>query len=74
MTAPDLTASRATIADLPQGAQAEMLALVYEVERLRGLLWFAWYEFNDIRARSGAPTADRASEAIIAALADGRKA
>ena len=26
-----------------------------EVERLRGLLWYAWSEFNAIRARSGAP-------------------
>lgn len=24
-------------------------------EKLRGLLWFAWYEFNAINARSGAP-------------------
>lgn len=24
-------------------------------ERLNGLLWFAWHEFNAIRARSGAP-------------------
>ena len=23
--------------------------------QLRGLLWFAWHEFNAIRARSGAP-------------------
>lgn len=26
-----------------------------ENDKLRGLLWFAWYEFNAIRARSGAP-------------------
>ena len=26
-----------------------------EIERLRGLLWYAWNEFNAIRARSGAP-------------------
>ncbi len=26
-----------------------------ECERLRGLLWYAWHEFNAIRARSGAP-------------------
>lgn len=26
-----------------------------EIERLRGLLWYAWHEFNAIRARSGAP-------------------
>ena len=26
-----------------------------EIERLRGLLWYAWSEFNAIRARSGAP-------------------
>lgn len=26
-----------------------------DVERLRGLLWYAWSEFNAIRARSGAP-------------------
>lgn len=26
-----------------------------EIERLRGLLWHAWYEFNAIRAKDGAP-------------------
>ena len=29
--------------------------LIEENKRLKGLLWFAWYEFNTIRARSGAP-------------------
>jgi len=27
----------------------------HDVKRLRGLLWFAYHEFNAIRARSGAP-------------------
>ena len=31
------------------------LDLAAERERLRGLLWYAWHEFNAIRARSGAP-------------------
>lgn len=26
-----------------------------ENRRLRGLLWYAWHEFNAIRARHGAP-------------------
>lgn len=26
-----------------------------EEGKLKGLLWFAWHEFNAIRARSGAP-------------------
>ena len=39
-----MIARRATEADLRA-----------EVERLRGLLWYAWSEFNAIRARSGAP-------------------
>lgn len=26
-----------------------------ENSKLRGLLWFAWFEFNAIRARHGAP-------------------
>ena len=30
--------------------------MTMEEERLKGLLWFAWHEFNAIRARSGAPT------------------
>lgn len=30
--------------------------MIMEEDRLRGLLWFAWHEFNAIRARSGAPT------------------
>lgn len=29
--------------------------LVEENKRLKGLLWFAWSEFNAVRARSGAP-------------------
>ena len=29
-----------------------------DLDRMRGLLWFAWHEFNAIRARDGAPTAD----------------
>ena len=36
---------RADLAD----AQAQ------EIARLRGLLWYAWHEFNAIRARDGAP-------------------
>lgn len=40
----EVIARRATEADLRA-----------EVERLRGLLWYAWNEFSAIRARSGAP-------------------
>lgn len=29
--------------------------LIEENKHLKGLLWFAWYEFNTIRARNGAP-------------------
>lgn len=32
-------------------------AALDEIERLRGLTWIAWREFNAIRARSGAPLA-----------------
>lgn len=35
--------------------RAERDAAVERAERARGLLWFAWYEFNAIRARHGAP-------------------
>jgi len=34
---------------------SELAAIKAENERLRGLLWYAWNEFNAIRARSGAP-------------------
>lgn len=30
-------------------------AQAQEIARLRGLLWYAWHEFNAIRARDGAP-------------------
>lgn len=45
MKAADLLAALADLAD----AQAQ------ENARLRGLLWYAWHEFNAIRARDGAP-------------------
>ena len=34
---------------------ALIAAQAAEIERLRGLTWYAWHEFNAIRARSGAP-------------------
>lgn len=34
---------------------AALAAAGAEVARLRGLLWFAWREFNAVSARSGAP-------------------
>lgn len=34
-----------------------LTAALDEIERLRGLAWIAWREFNAIRARSGAPLA-----------------
>ena len=46
--APALRDTVAALADLAD-AQAQ------EIERLRGLLWYAWHEFNAIRARDGAP-------------------
>lgn len=30
--------------------------LIKENQKLMGLLWFAWYEFNTIRAATGAPS------------------
>lgn len=36
-------------------ARNHIQELIAECERLRGLLWYAWHEFNAIRARSGAP-------------------
>ncbi len=30
--------------------------LIEELENANGLLWYAWHEFNAIRARDGAPT------------------
>ena len=36
-------------------AEASLSVLKAENERLRGLLWYAWNEFNAISARSGAP-------------------
>ena len=37
-------------------AMATLIAkLAAENERLRGLMWHAWHEFNAVRARSGAP-------------------
>ena len=54
------------VASCHTGADARLIAaapdlhrlaldLAAERERLRGLLWYAWHEFNAIRARSGAP-------------------
>lgn len=37
--------------------RAENARLAAENERLKGLLWYAWSEFNAIRARHGAPIA-----------------
>jgi hypothetical protein len=54
-----------------------------EVRRLQGLLWYAWHEFNAIRACSGAPLNhdrmrttteewwDQMTEAFRAALPEG---
>lgn len=41
-------------------------ALEAENLKLRGLLWYAWYEFNAIRARDGAP---RVSDVFYGSLA-----
>lgn len=45
---PALRDTVAALADLAD-AQAQ------EIAKLRGLLWYAWHEFNAIRARDGAP-------------------
>ncbi len=39
----------------PTPEQGRVEELEKEVEKLRGLLWYAWNEFNTIRARDGAP-------------------
>ncbi|WDR03657.1 hypothetical protein PSQ19_06190 [Devosia algicola] len=36
-------------------AKADIAELAAREAQIRGLLWFAWNEFNAIRARSGAP-------------------
>lgn len=41
--------------DLIDAQAARIEALEAENAELRGLLWYAWSEFNAIRARSGAP-------------------
>ena len=38
-----------------QSTKAKNERLTAENERMRGLLWYAWHEFNAIRARSGSP-------------------
>lgn len=40
------------MSDTPDQRIAKLEA---ENERLRGLLWYAWSEFNAVRARSGSP-------------------
>jgi hypothetical protein len=35
--------------------QAKIAEKDVEIERLRGLLWYSWYEMNAIRARDGSP-------------------
>ena len=40
-----------------EGIQDALQALEADNARLRGLLWFAWNEFNSIRARDGSPKA-----------------
>jgi len=42
-------------ADKAQKLERELAESRAECERLRGLLWYAWHEFNAIRARSGVP-------------------
>jgi hypothetical protein len=44
-------------ANLAMKAADALEAAEAEIERLRGLLWFAWAEFNAISARDGAPRA-----------------
>ena len=46
-------------------ALTERPALIAEVERLRGLLWYAWSEFNTIRARDGAPRASDPGDPML---------
>ncbi len=52
---------------------------VDEIGLYRGLLWFAWSEFNAIRARDGAPDGvshdywDQVTEAMLNALGDDAK-
>ena len=47
------------VSEFETEANATLIALAptlaAEVVELRGLLWYAWREFNAIRARSGAP-------------------
>jgi hypothetical protein len=50
----EVMANAALIAAAPDMA-ALIAAQAAEIEMLRGLMWYAWHEFNAIRARSGAP-------------------
>lgn len=60
-TGPLMSATATAIAALPDALAtvveqaARIEALEAEKAELRGLLWYAWSEFNAIRARSGAP-------------------
>ena len=44
-----------SLRDMAPSLAATVIEQQAEIERLRGLLWYAWNEFNAIRARSGAP-------------------